>query len=476
MNTETRVDQAGAMIRSGRLAEGLAAFHRILEQEPGNVQALAGCGVGECLRGNHEAGIKLLQDARALAPGDPRILSNLGHACMSAGRAGEARGAFEKAYGINDQDPETCYWLGYLTEQEGDEREAERLYKQAIERDPSHRQAHLQLSNVLYIQDRKPEALAVLRNAEARFPGDRDITYARGKLASKAAPGWHLPMLADQARNDAFEAAINARVKPGDIALDIGTGSGLLAMMAARAGADHVYACEADEILAPLAREIVERNGFRDKITILEKHSTALVVGEDLPRKADLLITEIFDSALVGEGALPTIRHAREALLTNDAHVIPEGATLHGALAECPHLQRFHNIGTVKGFDLGPMNALAQPFSHKDAQIYFDASENSRILSAPFIIKEFDFRSAPELAFQAECPASILETGEADSVLIWFDLHLAPGVIFSTRRAKAQHHWRRALQVLLDTAACQAGKTAAVKTRFDGYFDFTVKV
>ncbi len=470
------MQQAVGQIQSGQLAEGLASFQLILEQEPDNVPALSGSGVGESLRGNHEAAIRLFQQAHARAPSDTQILANLGHACMAAGRAEEASSAFAKAHQINDQDPETCYWLGYLAEQQGEEQRAEGYYRRTLLLNPAHRQAHLQLANVLFLQSNAPEALAILRAAEARFPDDRDITFVRGRLAAKAAPGWHLPMLADPVRNDAFEAAINATVRPGDVVLDIGTGSGLLAMMAARAGAAHVYACEADEVLAGLAREVVSLNGLQDRITVLAKHSSALVVGEDMPRRADVLITEIFDSAIVGEGALPTIRHAWGALLVDGARVVPEGATLQGALAACPHLQCFRSVGRVNGFDVSPMNALTQPFGHRDAQVYFQASETSRILSAPFPLHAFDFRSAPTLAFETECQVPILETGDADSVLIWFDLHLAPGVTYSTRHSKAQHHWRLAAQPLLGISACRAGETATVKTRFESYFDFTVAV
>jgi len=93
-------------------------------------------------------------------------------------------------------------------------------------------------------------------------------------------------MVADLARNDAFEAAINRAVRPDEVVLDIGTETGLLAMMAARAGARHVYACEKVPDLADLAREIIARNGLADRITVIARESTDLAIGDEMPERA----------------------------------------------------------------------------------------------------------------------------------------------------------------------------------------------
>ena len=68
-------------------------------------------------------------------------------------------------------------------------------------------------------------------------------------------PRWHFEMLADSARNRALLDAIAAVVKPRHLVLDLGTGAGLTALAAARAGA-HVVTCEANPIVAELARKI----------------------------------------------------------------------------------------------------------------------------------------------------------------------------------------------------------------------------
>lgn len=406
---------------------------------------------------------------------DLKALLDQGMKAFVAGDRVAAQYAFKSAHNIDPENLTANYYLAAIAEDNDDAPEAIRYYESVLERDPSVRQAYFQLANAYHILDRKWEALSVFRRAERQFPQDHEILFYRGQLAARTLPGWHLPMLADKARNDAYESAINARVKPGDIVLDIGTGSGLLAMMAARAGAAHVYACEAEEFMAELAREIVALNGYQDRITVIGKHSSRLTIGEDLPRRADVLISEVFDRALVGEGVLPTFQHAWTELLSENARIIPESATLYGALVECPHLQHFHHIETSNGFDLSPMNALAEPLVYKDALISLEESDHHKILSEPFTINTFDFRTAPKLIFRSKSPVSITRAGRANSILMWFDLNLSPGVVFSTEDTRLHDHWRQASQVLLEPVDCQPGQIFTLGTEYRNYFDFMLQ-
>ena len=75
---------------------------------------------------------------------------------------------------------------------------------------------------------------------------------------------FHQSMIHDRRRVEAFRAAIEAAVQPGDVVLDIGTGTGLLACLAARAGARKVYAVEEGGI-ATVAAGVVADNGYDDR-------------------------------------------------------------------------------------------------------------------------------------------------------------------------------------------------------------------
>jgi len=79
----------------------------------------------------------------------------------------------------------------------------------------------------------------------------------------------HAEMLRDSTRTLAYQAALEAARLPGKTVLDVGSGTCVLSIFAARAGAAHVYAVEASA-LAEQARRIVAENGLSDVITVLQ--------------------------------------------------------------------------------------------------------------------------------------------------------------------------------------------------------------
>lgn len=180
----------------------------------------------------------------------------------------------------------------------------------------------------------------------------------------------------------------------GDLVLDIGTGTGLLAMLAAEALRDaspdgsapgQVVACEVFPPMASLAQRVVDANGFLQRIEVISKRSDELKVAPsgqaapaaavapaassgadpaapaaalarrkqaqppaaDLPRKVDLIVTEIYDSELLGEGLLPTMRHAVRHLLRPGGKVVPSSARVYGQLVECSVLQQCQSVALL---------------------------------------------------------------------------------------------------------------------------------
>ena len=475
MQSIANLTKSVELIKSGKLDEGLVLLNGIIEETPDNIDALSWTGMAYHLAGQYSNAVTYFKKIIALDKQNLDALKNLGAAYIAMGLAQEAEHVFSLAH---DQDPTNAdinYNLGFFAEMKQDYAKAITYYQATITANPLIKEAYIQLGNVLNITGQKKGAFIVFCEAEKQFSDDPDIQFCRGKMAESMVPGWHIPMLADQDRNNAFQAAIEKVVKPGDVVLDIGTGSGLLSMMAVRAGAKHVYACEMVDAMAMVAQEIVDNNGYGDQITIIDKSSFDLVMGQDLPEKVDVIVSETFDFALVGEGALNNLRHAKETFLKAGGRIIPESAKLNAVILECPFLRSLHPIGDVNGFDLSPMKVFANPLSYKDARITLDGEGEYRVLTEPFTVAEFDFKNIPQGILNFSSDITGAEDGEGDSVHMWFDLHLCEGVDLSTRIRNPRHHWRQPTQSLLQVKDVKAGESFKMHTQYGAYFHFQIE-
>ncbi|XP_021926754.1 protein arginine N-methyltransferase 7 isoform X2 [Zootermopsis nevadensis] len=135
--------------------------------------------------------------------------------------------------------------------------------------------------------------------------------------------------------------------------LDIGTGTGLLSLMAAKSGADTVVACEAFQPMAECARKIISDNGLEGKIRVIPKRSTDMTVGTDgdMEHRANVLVTEVFDTELIGEGAIATFRHAHEELLEKDCIVVPSSATVYVQVVGSQLAQNWNKLQPISDVD-----------------------------------------------------------------------------------------------------------------------------
>jgi type I protein arginine methyltransferase len=145
--------------------------------------------------------------------------------------------------------------------------------------------------------------------------------------------GYHRGMLADEPRTASFRRAIGEVVRAGDVVVDLGTGTGILAMFAARAGAERVYAIEQGPV-GLLARELIAANGLADRVTVVPGISYDV----SLPERADVLISETLWNFGLGEGMLGFVADARERFLKPGATIIPATVALHVAPATAEDL------------------------------------------------------------------------------------------------------------------------------------------
>jgi SAM-dependent methyltransferase len=129
--------------------------------------------------------------------------------------------------------------------------------------------------------------------------------------------------LKDEERTLAFRDAIRAVVRPGDVVVDIGAGTGILSFFAAEAGAARVLAVEIDPVSAAALRRSIELNpGVRDRVRVVQGDAAVA----DLPAGADVVVAEIIETGLLDEGQVPVLNALRRrGVVTPATRLVPAG-------------------------------------------------------------------------------------------------------------------------------------------------------
>jgi SAM-dependent methyltransferase len=273
-----------------------------------------------------------------------------------------------------------------------------------------------------------------------------------GPLRGHQAPlDYHRRLLDDPHRLDAFERALRALVRPGDLVLDAGAGTGILGMLAARLGAARVHAVESMPI-ARVARELVRHNRLDDRVIVHEADLVTLAPIEPV----DVVVGDFLGAFLVDDRMLDAVAAAARWLRPGGAFIPSRvrlylapaggfgfppidvaGGSIHGVSLRAlePHV-----LNANYRADLGPDLLLAPPALYAD------------------------WRPDAPCDFDAGVGFTLERAGRLRGLAGWFEAELAPGVTLSTAPG-IETHWGQVL-FPLPTAEVAAGERLEARLRF----------
>ena len=230
-------------------------------------------------------------------------------------------------------------------------------------------------------------------------------------------------MIADTVRMECYVEALRRAVSPGCTVLDIGTGTGVAAMIACQLGAKRVYAVEPSSAIA-VASELAAENGFADRITFVHGLSTDLT----LPAGADVIVSDL-------RGVLPLFGHhigsiadARARLLRPGGVMIPMRDAIWGALVQSPRLYD-EVVGAWTKHSRGLEMSAArrrEENTWRKARIL-----PTELLTQPQQWTAIDYGSVQSPNASGPLHWTCSDAGNAHGLALWFDTELTSGIGFS---------------------------------------------
>jgi precorrin-6B methylase 2 len=245
----------------------------------------------------------------------------------------------------------------------------------------------------------------------------------------------YIQLLSEDARLETVKRALAVAVRPGDVVVDVGTGTGAFALFAARAGARRVYAVEREEIVE-VARSLVQANGAADIVEVIEADAASWVP----PEPVDVVVYEDLEDVGIGP-TLGSLTSRLRRYLAPGGRFVPESITVRAAPVENEpqHRRGFPwSDGRAYGLNLTPLKDMAAHMRSNCA------------------IREKDLLATPESFFshrvgqpvppldEATARFAVQRGGKMHGVAVWFDAVLATGVNWSNAPSEKPTIWQNA--------------------------------
>jgi protein arginine N-methyltransferase 1 len=266
-------------------------------------------------------------------------------------------------------------------------------------------------------------------------------------------------MITDTLRMQAYVRALQGAVKPGAVVLDIGTGTGIFALLACRMGARRVYAIEPSDAIG-VAREIAQANGCADRIEFIQGLSTDVT----LPERADVIVSDL-------RGVLPfcgrhffSIADARRRLLAPGGILIPQRDTLWAACVEAPELHAaVAKPWAENAFGLD-MRAALKLVTNQWSRA---SLKPEQLMSAPARLGSIDYASVETPDFASTVTATVSRAGTGHGLCAWFDATLAEGIGFSNAPGAPEIIYGKAFFPWPEPVGLEAGDEVTMSLRAD---------
>ncbi len=235
-------------------------------------------------------------------------------------------------------------------------------------------------------------------------------------------------MMRDEVRVNAHYQALKQVVRPGDVVIDIGAGTGIFALMACQLGASRVYAIE-PTAWVNLGRQMAATSGFADRIVFIRDYSGQLI----LPEPGDVVIGDLRGATPIVTPHILSLVDAHRRFLKPEGIMIPRRDVVYAALVSAPEtyssrvrrpwLENSYGVNMEAGFKY----MVNTPDNLEAAQI-----SDLKLLFPGQVWAEIDYRRLETTSFATSLDWVADEAATAHAIFCWFNAELADGIGYTS--------------------------------------------
>lgn len=269
----------------------------------------------------------------------------------------------------------------------------------------------------------------------------------------------HARYVADRVRLGAYRKALEQVVSPDSVVLDLGSGTGILGMLACRAGAAAVYSVDRSR-MAEAARRVARESPFAERIRVLRADSRDVV----LPTRANVVVADQMGPFGVGAGLVESFARARVSLLTEGAAFLPRRLTLRVGLATAPDAYRVVSLwdDEIEGLDLKAVRGLASSTPR-----WVQASA-VQLVGEPAVFQELDLRVAQPARLAGSLAFTSPSAATVHGLAGWFVAELAERIFVTNDPLSAERIDREVLFLPFEQPlSLRAGQRVDVRLHVD---------
>lgn len=262
--------------------------------------------------------------------------------------------------------------------------------------------------------------------------------------------------LIDEPRTLAFEEAINSTVKKDDVVIDIGTGSGIMALFAARSGAKEVYALEYDSYIAKIANNNFKNNNLQNIKEIFAGDARAFKYPDNI--SFSVVIMEMLTTGMVDEYQVQAINNLhKQNKVSSETRFIPKTQNTFVALVNSNHEMYGLKLKMVK-------------------HLWNNLSQNLRptIISKSYLLNTINFNELNNDYCDAEVSLVAESDGLVNGVLLTSETIMTDSIIL-----KDTETLNAPVIVPIDEIEVKKGETINIKVNYKfggGYGNFNITI